>query len=433
MKNVQWCLTVPAIWDEEAKQLMRLFAEKAGMIQGNLCLSNDEASPYPLRIILEPEAASAYCQDEARRNVQISQGDKILIADIGGGTIDIAVHEVLEINASSGITKVKEAVPSYGALGGGTFVDLLFFQLVNRRIECFSDFCRNSNQSLGLDISSWWQRLKADYDGGDYSGQYYLINSGLTDAWKRYDRERGIQKADNEYSHLHLAPADFTEIFDPEVRKIIDLIEQQIRDVKILMIVGGFANSAYLKKKIRDAFKGRVKEIIIPLDPGRAICRGAASLYMKRGYIESRISRRTYGICARRDFQVGDPIELEDIDDDGKRKCTRTFSVFVKKGAEVEVDSKAKRTYYPAFHGQQKIRFDLYSSPRTDPRYTTEEDAKKEGSFEIDISRGKSKGKEREIEVTMLFGDSVITVSAARKNFGKSKTVDCLEVRFDRS
>ncbi|KAH7296272.1 hypothetical protein KP509_26G016700 [Ceratopteris richardii] len=78
MNEVQWCLTVPAIWDEEAKQLMRTFAEKAGMTKGDLCPNNDEASPYPLRILLEPEAGSVYCQDEASRNLQALRATKFL-------------------------------------------------------------------------------------------------------------------------------------------------------------------------------------------------------------------------------------------------------------------------------------------------------------------------------------------------------------------
>ncbi|KAH7296580.1 hypothetical protein KP509_26G029100 [Ceratopteris richardii] len=433
MNEVQWCLTVPAIWDEDAKQLMRTFAEKAGMTKGDLCPNNDEASPYPLRIILEPEAASVYCQDVASRNLQVFKGDKILIADLGGGTIDLAVHEVLEINASSEITKVREATSSYGAPGGGSFVDLQFFHLVNRKIKCFTDFCRNVNPSLGLDMYSWWQRFKKDYPGGDYSADYYLINSGLMDAWMRYDMERGVQKGYSEYSALHLCPADFTEIFDPQVVQAIRLIEENIGNVEILMIVGGFAANPYVKRRIQDAFKGKVKEIVIPMDPGRAICRGAASLFMKRGYIHSRISRRTYGVCSRRDYQLGDPDELVEAGDDGKLKCNGTFSVFVKKGTMLDVGSMQKRTYYPAFHDQKKIQFDLYSSPKTNPRYITEADAKNEGSFEIDISRGKSKGKDREIEVTMVFGDSLINVSAAGKNFGKNKATENYPVRFDRS
>ncbi|KAH7296274.1 hypothetical protein KP509_26G016800 [Ceratopteris richardii] len=114
------------------------------------------------------------------------------------------------------------------------------------------------------------------------------------DAWMWYDMERGVQKGFREYTRLHLCPADFTQIFDPQVVQVIRLIEENIGNVEILMIVGGFAASPYVKRRIQETFKGKVKEIVIPLDPERAICRGAASMFMKRGYIHSRISR-TFG------------------------------------------------------------------------------------------------------------------------------------------
>ncbi|XP_062596268.1 heat shock 70 kDa protein 12B-like, partial [Saccostrea cucullata] len=49
-KEILWVLTVPAIWDDAAKQFMRTAATEAG-------LPNDR-----LMICLEPEAASVYCK-----------------------------------------------------------------------------------------------------------------------------------------------------------------------------------------------------------------------------------------------------------------------------------------------------------------------------------------------------------------------------------
>ncbi|KAH7306178.1 hypothetical protein KP509_22G000600 [Ceratopteris richardii] len=430
LRDVQWCLTVPAIWEEEAKQLMRTYAEMAGMITGNLCPNNCKASPYPLKIILEPEAASVYCQNEAGQNLKTAPGDRILVADLGGGTLDIVVHQILEVN-DKGIAKVKEAIPSYGEIGGGTFVDDRFFDHLKRRIPCFEEY-RSKVPSIGLDFYNWWKKVMPDFDGDGYEATFNLVGNELAKDWKEYDMHRGSVRHSNEYSRLHFSAVDFRAIFEPDVEKVISLIEKGIKDVKILMVVGGFSASPYLRKRIRQTFGGRVAEIITPMDPGRAICRGAVELHRRSGYIQARVSRRTYGICCTRDYKVGDPHELLERDDDQKLKCRRVFTVFVRKGTEVVVGKKEKRSYFPVYHGQRAIQFDLYSSPRENPCYTTEEDAKKEGSFVIDISKGKSKDKKREIEVTMLFGDSIINVTAARKNFGSRKDEECYEVRFDR-
>jgi hypothetical protein len=54
-KRFRYCLTVPAMWNDEAKCIMREAAIRAGII---------EATDHPDRLMLtsEPEAAALYCQ-----------------------------------------------------------------------------------------------------------------------------------------------------------------------------------------------------------------------------------------------------------------------------------------------------------------------------------------------------------------------------------
>ena len=89
MQDVQWCLTVPAIWDDHAKQLMKSYAEDAGLVQSR---NINEGSPYPLLIVLEPEAAAVFCLT-AFEHLTYAKGDKFMTADLGGGTVDLVIHE----------------------------------------------------------------------------------------------------------------------------------------------------------------------------------------------------------------------------------------------------------------------------------------------------------------------------------------------------
>jgi hypothetical protein len=56
--EIQWILTIPAIWNEQAKESIRCWASESGMTT-----SNDLAQ---LKIVLEPECASLYFQEECR-------------------------------------------------------------------------------------------------------------------------------------------------------------------------------------------------------------------------------------------------------------------------------------------------------------------------------------------------------------------------------
>ncbi|KAK3099812.1 hypothetical protein FSP39_010132 [Pinctada imbricata] len=119
--DIQWVLTVPAIWDDPAKQFMREAAEQADIFGGQL------------KIALEPEAASVFCQVLPIDKLEgtgskglrcFSPGSRYLVLDAGGGTIDITVHEV-QPNGS-----LKELDRASGGAWGGIYVDRMFKEML---------------------------------------------------------------------------------------------------------------------------------------------------------------------------------------------------------------------------------------------------------------------------------------------------------------
>ena len=84
-QKVSYVITVPAIWGNEAKELTKQAAERAGIERRNLIL------------ITEPEAAALYCIRLFEQG-DINVGDRFLICDAGGGTVVEAVVTSLLIN-----------------------------------------------------------------------------------------------------------------------------------------------------------------------------------------------------------------------------------------------------------------------------------------------------------------------------------------------
>jgi hypothetical protein len=128
--DIQWCLTVPAIWENNEKQEMKEIAQLAGLVgQGG--------SPHPLLIVLEPEAAALYCTKHLAANLRggegLKEGDIFLIADVGGGTVDLVMQQKVG-------TKLNEVSRSSGGLCGGTFVDRRFEEELQKRIPCYKRF-----------------------------------------------------------------------------------------------------------------------------------------------------------------------------------------------------------------------------------------------------------------------------------------------------
>jgi len=117
-------ITVPASFDEEARELTRRAAEQAGC--GHVVL------------LEEPQAAFyAWIEsqgDSWRRRIKV--GDLVLVCDIGGGTTDFSLIMVSEENGD--LTLKRVAVGDHILLGGDN-MDLALARLLQQRLEAAGD------------------------------------------------------------------------------------------------------------------------------------------------------------------------------------------------------------------------------------------------------------------------------------------------------
>jgi hypothetical protein len=70
---------------------------------------------------------------------------------------------------------------------------------------------------------------------------------------------------------------DVKKIFDPVIKKIIKLIYDQLDRggaVSTIFLVGGFSESKYLQKRIREEFSDKIRNICVPPQPTAAVVRG---------------------------------------------------------------------------------------------------------------------------------------------------------------
>jgi hypothetical protein len=117
-------LTVPASFDEEARELTRRAAEQAG---------------YDHVTLLEEPQAAFYAwlesQGDAWRH-RIKLGDLVLVCDIGGGTTDFSLIMVSEENGE--LTLKRVAVGDHILLGGDN-MDLALARFLQQRLEASGD------------------------------------------------------------------------------------------------------------------------------------------------------------------------------------------------------------------------------------------------------------------------------------------------------
>jgi hypothetical protein len=113
-------LTVPASFDEEARELTRRAAEQAGY-QNVTLLEEPQAAFYAW---LESQG------DAWRRRIKV--GDLVLVCDIGGGTTDFSLIMVSEDNRE--LTLKRVAVGDHILLGGDN-MDLALARVLQQRLE----------------------------------------------------------------------------------------------------------------------------------------------------------------------------------------------------------------------------------------------------------------------------------------------------------
>lgn len=417
MKGIQWCITVPSIWDNSAKAIMKDCMKSAGLVGG------EHGSPHQLIIVLEPEAASFHCHKVMNEQV-LSVGDKLLVADIGGGTSDLIVQEVISVGERG--YRVKELTISSGGYCGGTYVDARFTNYLHAKIGPALQECLQEFPGVLPTLLKTWEHTKSMFGDPSFAERTSDLNLPvkLVTTWERYDLRNNIPARGDGYETLEITYEEMQSIFDPVVNENLELIAaqlQQVGFVKILVIVGGFAGSRYLTDRIKERFGRIVPQIIIPPNPGSAICQGAVALALNPDTVDSRICKKTYGIHAMDSFQEGvDPPEYMEIYD-GVPKCKNRFEVYVSKGDSVKENEPITRSFKPVRYGQKAITLELYSSDMTNPRYIVGDSACMEGSITIDISKDMKLQTERLLNVSLFFGKSCLDFIAEPVNFSAGK------------
>ena len=431
--SVQWCVTVPSIWDESAKQQMKACMVNAGLVSGDEGIES-------VRVVLEPEAASFHCHQilrQKQKDLSLRVKDKILVADVGGGTVDIVVQELI---GSGSDYKVQELTESSGGLCGGTFVDESFMRFLSKRIGCLDEFLRSGVPSYRSRLLKDWEEIKCGFGHemvSNKDSKEITLHNKLASKWEAYEAERGYPPRES-YGEIELTQQDLKGIFDPVVDEIVELIAaqlMQVEDIKIMFVVGGFAGSPYLMQRIRKRFSHEVMHIVSPPNPGSAIIQGAVALTLNPDAVVARILKKTYGTCVTLPFERGvDPTEFLKIgDDDGAAWCRNRFDSFVKKGTRIEVNKFVTKEYVPHTRGQAQMMFDLYSSNKQEPRYTEGADVTREGGFAVSLPGGYSMDDMPIFEFSMYFGRSNIELRAEaqfKQNDGeKARTME-LPVRY---
>jgi actin-like ATPase involved in cell morphogenesis len=204
--------------------------------------------------------------------------DTYLVVDCGGGTVDLTVRTLLPDKT------LEEDTVRSGGLCGSTFVDQEFIKFLRRVVgsKAMEDFKKNNYGSLQKLIYKFFcPEVKLPFDGDP--SEFETIELDLEKycpALIPYISGEAKDKLESEDWIIDLEFEDVKRMFDPVVNEIIDLINTQLESlpkrqkVKIMFLVGGFSESTYLFKRVKNVFKNDIPNITSPSEPIAAIAKG---------------------------------------------------------------------------------------------------------------------------------------------------------------
>ncbi|RPA76194.1 actin-like ATPase domain-containing protein [Ascobolus immersus RN42] len=324
---IHFVLTTPAVWSHEAQNATSQAARRAGF---------GSRGTDSISMVSEPEAAASYYLKDMHLQYGadiFSEGEKIVICDCGGGTVDLITYTVKQVYP---VLQLEEAVVSEGGKCGSTAIDRAFLQMVRERVgpATFANWT-SKRTGRGSNMMQAFESAKRSFQANDPSQTWY-IPVGIVPNNPTQQIEDG---------EMVLEHDDMENLFDATMKSIIRLLNSQVtkaKEVSSILLVGGFGESEYLFSKIQewtvDGPHSRLGiKVIRPRNSWSAIARGAC-LYGAGGVVKSRRLKHHYGVALGIKFVPGKHLETDSYycEWTGQKMTNDNISWFANKGRLVK-------------------------------------------------------------------------------------------------
>ena len=437
-EDIKWVVTIPAIWEENSKQIMINASIEAGLI--------DKNTDKSLFLALEPEVAGIYYYISSLYGSEfncehIKEGKPYIICDIGGGTVDICTHRrIMNDN------KTSELIEEYPPIGGDYGGNKINEEFIKRFIyEIFGE--ENVNKlKANTDETEDWNKFEKEIEEKKISccenkPDFLTIDCALfqdLDPHKKdldvYISEYNLKEISNKYKikkkrrwELAFDSQIFYDIIKEISQKIFSKIEEIHNNVNTgyILITGAGSNNHVIANDLYNLSKEKkIKiEIETPPNPEISIMKGAVLFGFQSNIIRKRKAKYTLGISASKEWEVkfeGKGIKYTD-EISGKDICINAFSKFITKNQYIDFRDVIRKDYKTklsnpeiVFYRADKENCDFIDEKDENGELIVEEFGRVKFNFDKDFDE-----KNPEIYLTMKLGGTYIDVSAVYKKTRK--------------
>lgn len=351
--EIQWVLTVPAVWSEAAKQKMRAWAVGAKMVDPNIrnqcrIVSERDCAALALReryhaqddrkeddidididvdwnehllsmemamamevpidlmtklwssyhekasVDIDPEIAMK-CEHDRARMVMVEEDDaeslKYVVVDAGGRTVDIGCHSVLSGKCVKSICARSVCIEH--------LFQNLFSKIFGRElIEEYMDKFPN----IFMEIMDNFEAAKCSFFEDAHSNSHSVV---LPFEFVQFAKRQKLEILENgilldlEHELLVLDAKIWKFMFDAVMESVTEQLQAVLSSItgcKWLYLVGTWSCSQYFQYRMKSEFERKGLKVVPAENPTLSVVAGAAYFALSVNDITARRARWSYGV-----------------------------------------------------------------------------------------------------------------------------------------
>ena len=228
---------------------------------------------------------------------------------------------------------------------------------------------------------------------------------------------------------LRIQPDKVKDLFSETSGKIVQHLKSifrlpEVQGVETVLMVGGFSESPMLQEAIKKGFTN--KKVVIPLDAGLTVLKGAVIYGHHPTAIVSRVSKHTYGIEMYVNFNPEEHPENRRVIIDGVAKCDGVFDKHVEIGEEVKIGTAfGEHSYKPVGRNATAMNVQVFTTKEKNPKYV--DGCSKLGNLTVQLTDPAIVTHEdKKVLVKMIYGGTELELEAKVVKTGK-----IVEAKFD--
>ncbi len=342
-------LTIPAIWPQYARNMMKEAARRAGI------LAPRDIADTTLILVEEPQAAALTTLLEQREYPDMEVGETFMVVDCGGGTVDIISYKVM--NTTPFV--VNEVVKGEGKLCGAFLLDDKFEQYIKKKSGLKFENCEPAAWAKFWN-DEWEHGIKRAFTGSAEQQKIFVHppnkalsriarlkgNDGLViprETVQGFFEEsyQGIRSLINDQNtRITIQEGRPPKVCSPAFLAALSApwffsgSYANLYPVQKIILVGGLGSSRYLSRKLATEYSN-----VMPSPYAwSAVARGAVIKLLKNAFNESDV------------VEAADPLQTQDVINLPEAEVhIARHSYGVETGVPVE------RVYPPVIEGVDKL------------------------------------------------------------------------------